>query len=229
MPQFHATTLAALVFAVLSLTLAAACSRQEPATMVVTGARVWTGNAEAPWAEAIAVRGERLVAVGGNDEVGSYIGEGTEVVDADGGMVTPGFIDSHVHFLTGGAGLASVELRDARTPEEFTRRIAQFAQTLAPGEWILNGNWDHENWGGDLPRRDWIDEVTPDNPVWINRLDGHMALANSLALERAGVDADTPGVDGGEIVRDDDGRPTGVLKDNAMALVEQAVDRKSVV
>ena len=87
----------------------------------------------------------------------------------------------------------------------------------------MNGNWDHENWGGELPRRDWIDAVTPNNPVWINRLDGHMALANSLALENAGVDADSPDIEGGEIVRDESGSPTGVLKDNAMGLVDTAV------
>src|SRR5690606_27516573 len=109
-----------------------------------------------------------------------------------------------------------VQLRDAATPEDFVKRIGEFAAQLEPGEWIMNGNWDHENWGGELPRRDWIDAVTPDNPVWINRLDGHMALANSRALELAGVDADSPDVAGGEIVRDESGAPTGVLKDNAM-------------
>jgi predicted amidohydrolase YtcJ len=138
-------------------------------------------------------------------------------------MLVPGFIDTHVHFLDGGTGLASVQLRDAATPEEFTQRIGAFASTLKPGEWILIGTWDHENWGGELPRRDWIDPVTPQNPVWINRLDGHMALANSLALELAGVDADAPDVAGGEIVRGPDGRPTGILKDNAMELMGDAV------
>jgi predicted amidohydrolase YtcJ len=137
--------------------------------------------------------------------------------------VAPGFIDTHVHFLTGGFALSSVQLRDARTPEEFSRRIADYAATLAPGEWVLNGDWDHEHWGGALPTRDWIDAWTPDNPVMINRLDGHMVLANSRALALAGVTADTPDVAGGEIVRDDAGNPTGVLKDNAMSLVERVV------
>ena len=108
-------------------------------------------------------------------------------------------------------------------PRSSRERIGEFSTGLASGEWILVGTWDHENWGGELPRRDWIDAVTPENPVWINRLDGHMGLANSLALELAGVDADTPDVAGGEIVRDPDGRPTGILKDNAMTLVEAAV------
>ncbi|HEX7060912.1 MAG TPA: amidohydrolase [Woeseiaceae bacterium] len=212
-------------FAMLTMTLAA-CQQAEPqdsATLVVLHARVWTGVVERPWAEAVASRGEEIVAVGSDEQIEEYVGDHTQVIDAAGGMLVPGMIDTHVHFLDGGAGLASVQLRDAKTPEELTARIAAFAKTLAPGEWILNGNWDHEQWGGELPTRDWIDAVTPDNPVWINRLDGHMALANSAALELAGVDADTPEVEGGKIVRDADGRPTGILKDNAMSLVEAVI------
>jgi predicted amidohydrolase YtcJ len=195
----------------------------EPATLAVTDARIWTGDPDRPWAEAIASRGETIVAVGSATEIESFVGPHTEVLSIAGSMVVPGMIDTHVHFLTGGAGIASVQLRDAATPTEFTRRIAEHAASLEPGEWILNGTWDHELWGGELPRRDWIDAVTPDNPVWVNRLDGHMALANSQALELAGVDADTPDVQGGEIVRDAEGNPTGILKDNAMALVERVV------
>ena len=193
------------------------------ATLVVTGARVWTGDGNKPWAEALASDGEKIKAVGSAADIEPYIGDATEVISVPGSMLVPGMIDTHVHFATGGSGLASVELRDAATPEEFARRIGEFAATLEPGEWILNGNWDHENWGGELPHRDWIDDVTPENPVWINRLDGHMALANTKALELAGVDADSPDVAGGEIVRDQSGKPTGVLKDNAMGLVEGAV------
>jgi len=197
--------------------------QQEAATLVVTDARVWTGDPDSPWAEAVASNGETIVAVGSEADIEPYIGPDTEVISVPGSMLVPGMIDTHVHFVTGGSGLAAVQLRDAATPEEFVERIGAFAETLEPGEWILNGNWDHENWGGELPRRDWIDAVTPDNPVWINRLDGHMALANSLALDKAGVDADSPDVAGGEIVRDESGAPTGVLKDNAMGLVESAV------
>jgi predicted amidohydrolase YtcJ len=196
---------------------------EEPASLVIRDARVWTGDEQMPWAQAVASRGEQIIAVGTNEAVARLIGEQTTVIDATGGMLLPGFIDTHVHFADGGNGLASVQLRNAATPEEFTQRIGEFARGIAPGEWIRNGNWDHENWGGELPQRDWIDAVTPDNPVWINRLDGHMALANSLALQLAGVDADSPDIDGGEIVRDDNGHPTGILKDNAMAALEQAL------
>jgi predicted amidohydrolase YtcJ len=204
---------------------AAACSSPQPpsASLVVTGARIWTGDPELPWADAVAVAGAEILAVGLARDIEPLIGPETEVIAADGGLVVPGFIDSHVHFLAGGSAIASVQLRDAKTPEEFVERIGAFADSAAPGEWITGGTWDHTNWGGELPRRDWIDAVTQDNPVWISRLDGHMALANSLALKQAGVDADTPDVAGGEIIRDGDGRPTGILKDNAMSLVQEAM------
>jgi predicted amidohydrolase YtcJ len=199
----------------------------QSADLVVRDARVWTGNAGQPWAQAIASQGDRIIAVGSNEDIDALIDDDSEVISVPGSMLVPGFIDTHVHFIAGGAGLASVQLRDAASPEEFADRIGTFAETVEPGDWIMYGDWDHEMWGGELPRRDWIDDVTPDNPVWVFRLDGHMALANSKALELAGVDADTPDVAGGEIVRYEDGRPTGVLKDNAMALVEAAVPASS--
>lgn len=225
--KIHGVVRLLVVMALLSV---AACQRQAPAdvaSLVVVDARVWTGDSDNPWAEAVAVVGDVIIAVGSADQISAYVGEETQILLADGSMLTPGFIDTHVHFVDGGAALASVQLRDASTPEEFTRRIAAFADTIEPGEWILGGTWDHENWGGELPRRDWIDEVTPDNPVWVNRLDGHMALANSLALKAGGVDADTADIAGGEILRYDDGRPAGILKDNAMFPVGAVVPRAS--
>jgi len=204
----------------------AACSEPgtpEYADLVIRDARIWTGNTEQAWAESIASRDDKIVAIGSNADVESLIGTETEVISVPGSMLVPGFIDTHVHFIDGGAGLASVQLRDASSPQEFTNRVAEFAAKLEPDEWVLIGTWDHENWGGELPRREWIDDVTPDNPVWIQRLDGHMGLANSLALHLAGVDADTPDIDGGTIVRDEEGRPTGILKDNAMAFLNAAV------
>src|SRR5690606_34578848 len=146
------------------------------------------------------------------------------VIDAGGRLVLPGFNDAHVHFMDGGQGLSSVDLRDAQSQQEFARRIAAFAEGLEPGEWILNGNWDHENWSpNDLPTRQLIDAATPGNPVFVQRLDGHMALANSLALDLAGITRDTPDPPGGEIVRDANGEPTGVLKDDAMSAVSAVI------
>ena len=161
--------------------------------------------------------------VGSSAEVRKGAANSTNVVDARGMMVVPGFIDAHIHFLIGGFGLASVQLRDAKTRDQFVRRIAEYAKGLPPGAWITRGDWDHEQWGGELPRREWIDSVTPSNPVWINRLDGHMALANSAALRAAGIDASSADISGGTIVRDDAGAPTGILKDNAQPLVGSVV------
>ncbi len=200
----------------------------ESADLVIRGGTVWTGVADAETAGAVAVRGGKIVAVGSDDDIASLIGAATEVVELQGRLLTPGFIDSHVHFLQGGFQLSSVDLRDADSPQEFARRIGEFAAGLEPGEWIRGGDWDHERWGGELPRKEWVDAVTPDNPVIVSRLDGHMALANSVALEAGGVTRETATPPGGEIVRDAaSGEPTGVLKDEAMGLVFAAMPRES--
>ncbi|HSJ06791.1 MAG TPA: amidohydrolase [Longimicrobiales bacterium] len=196
---------------------------ERPADMIVVNGVIWTGVAGAPDAGALAVRDGRIAAVGSEAAIRALAGPATRVIDADGGMVVPGFIDSHVHFIVGGFRLASVQLRDATTPEAFVARIRDFAATVPEGTWILGGDWDHTHWGGELPTREWIDPVTPRHPVWVNRLDGHMALANSAALAAAGITAATAEVEGGEIVRRPDGEPDGVLKDNAMSLVAGAV------
>ena len=202
------------------------CSRQAPedsATLIVSGARVWTGNPAQPWAEAVASKGAHILAVGSAEQVMRLVGPETRIIQATGGMLIPGFIDTHVHFATSGAGLASVQLRDAANREEFVKRIADHAAGLESGEWIIEGTWDHQNWGGELPTREWIDEATPNNPVWITRLDGHMGLANSLAMGLAGVDGDIQEVEGGTVVRGADGALTGVFKDNAMELIAKAI------
>jgi len=137
-------------------------------------------------------------------------------------MVVPGLMDAHTHFISGGFELQGVQLRDADTPEEFARRIGEVAEAR-PGQWVTGGTWDHELWGGELPRREWIDSLTSETPVFVGRLDGHMGLANTRALELAGVTADTPDPVGGTIVRDASGRPTGVLKDEAQNLVYRVI------
>lgn len=209
------------------------CSRSpspEPAatqpSLVLLNARVWTGDSSRPWAEAIAIDGATISLVGSNDEVRRVAGS-APVIDAAGQLVVPGFIDTHVHFIDGGFRLASVQLRDAKTREEFIERIRQFADTVPEGTWITGGDWDHTLWGGELPAKDWIDAVTPKHPVWVNRLDGHMALANTAAMTAAGITAATREVPGGEIVRDKRGEPAGVLKDNAMGLVDKVVPAPS--
>ena len=198
-------------------------ARTEPISLAVVNARIWTGDPRRPWADAVAVRGDRIAAVGSSAEIRKMSVASTRVVDAKGQMLVPGFHDAHVHFIDGGFRLASVQLRDAKSPAEFIARIKAFVATVPAGTWMTGGDWDHEQWGGELPNRSWIDSVTGDVPVWVNRLDGHMSLANSAALRAAGVTRLTADVEGGTIVRDAAGEPTGILKDNAMWLVDQKV------
>src|SRR5437868_6508024 len=181
--------------------------RQWAADLVVVNANVRTMDAKHPTAEAVAVLGERVVAVGSNEEIRRLAGARTRVVDAKGALVLPGFNDAHVHFLSGGFQLSSVDLRDANTPQEFAERIRAFASKLPKGRWVTGGDWDHERWpavngNAPLPTKELIDSFTPDTPVFVNRLDGHMALANGYALRLAGVTSDTPDPQGGLIVRD---------------------------
>jgi predicted amidohydrolase YtcJ len=194
------------------------------ADLIVRNGRVWTVDSRLPEASAVAVLGDRIIEVGGDSDVDRLRGPATRVIDAGGRLVLPGFNDSHVHFAEGGRNLLSVQLRDAATPEEFARRIGTYARTLPAGTWILGGDWDHELWpGSPLPTRQLIDALTPDHPVFVNRLDGHMALANSLALRLAGVGDSTKDPDGGTIVRDPSGNPTGLLKDAAADLVYRVI------
>ena len=193
------------------------------ATLIIQNANIWTGDAARPRASAIAASRDRITTVGNDGDVRELIGPKTIVIDADGGFVTPGFIDSHIHFLMGGFRLASVQLRDVRSRDELTRRVREFATSLPDGSWITGGDWDHSLWGGELPTREWLDDATGDRPAWLNRVDGHMSLANSAALRIANVTAATAEIDGGAIVRDSRGEPTGLLKDNAMSLVTRVV------
>ena len=208
----------------LLLLLSVACAPAAPPADLVVFGKVWTGDSAHPLAAAVATRGDTIVAVGDSATVARLVGDSTRVLAHPGGLVVPGFMDDHVHFLDGGFQLASVDLRDADSPEEFTRRLKAFASERRPGEWIMGGDWDHEKWPGTpLPRKEWIDSVTPDNPVFVSRLDGHMGLANSLALKAAGIARGTRAIPGGTIVRDARGEPTGVLKDEAMNPVFAAV------
>jgi predicted amidohydrolase YtcJ len=216
-----------LLVCLLFTSAACASPSATPADLVIYGP-VWTGDSTAPTAAALAVRDERIVAVGDSSAIAAFVGDSTTVLSTS-GMVAPGFADGHVHLLDGGLQLSSVDLRDAATPAEFTRRIAEFAKTQPAGTWIIGGTWDHENWGGELPTRQWIDSVTPDHPVFVMRLDGHMAIANSRALEAAGLDRRMAEIPGGTIIRDARGELTGLLKDEAMGPVYAAIPAPSDV
>jgi predicted amidohydrolase YtcJ len=195
------------------------------ADLIVVNAKVRTMDPSKPSAEAIAIVGNRITHVGSSADVKQLAGPRTRLIDAGGRLVLPGFNDAHVHFLSGGFHLSGINLGDAKTPNEFVRRIGEFAKKLPKDHWITGGRWDHELWpGAPLPTKELIDPVTPNTPVFVSRLDGHMALANSVALKLGGVTAETKDPPGGTIVRDPKtGQPTGILKDAAMSFVSEKI------
>ena len=200
------------------------CNAQNHADLILVHGKIWTENPRQPEAQGLAIRGNRVAAIGGDEVILKFAGPNTKTIDLKGRRVVPGFNDAHVHFYMGGDGLTSVHLHDAGTREEFRKLIANFASNKKKGEWILNGNWDHERWSpAQLPTHELIDDVTSDNPVFVNRSDGHMCLANALAMKLAGVDRNTRDVPGGVIVRDAAGNPTGVFKDAAKSLIERVM------
>jgi len=195
------------------------------ADLIIVNAKVHTMDRAQPIAEAVAIHGNRIVAIGSTKDIKKLAGNSTKTIDAQGQLVLPGFNDAHVHFMSGGFQLSSVDLRDATSPQEFAERIRDFAARLPEGRWITGGDWDHERWpDAKLPTKELIDGYTQNTPVFVNRLDGHMSLANSLALKFAGLTRQTLDPPGGVIVRDPKtGEPTGVLKDAAQELVWRVI------
>jgi predicted amidohydrolase YtcJ len=198
--------------------------------IIIINATIHTMDPKLPIAEALAIYGNRIAAVSSTKDIQALAGPTTRVVDAKKRLVLPGFNDAHTHFLSGGFQLASVDLRDANTPQEFAERIRAFAAKVTSGRWITGGDWDHERWpDAKLPTKELIDAVTPQTPVFVSRLDGHMALANSLALKLAGVTRQTSDPPGGVIVRDQKtGEPTGILKDAAQSFVWKVIPPASL-
>jgi hypothetical protein len=213
-----------LLLLCLSLCVFTAAQKQPAADLIVTNAKVWTVDTHHPSAEALAVIGDKIVAVGPVADIETWRGPGTEVIDAGGHLLLPGFNDSHVHFVDGSAQLTNVQLKDAKSVEDFAQRIAEHAKKLASGEWVLGGEWDDQGFAQPrMPTKEDIDKLTPNTPVFVSRYDGHMALANSAALRLAGVTAKTKDVPGGVIVRDRNGEPNGLLKDAAMNYVFKVI------
>jgi predicted amidohydrolase YtcJ len=219
-------TRAALVIAVAALAFAATLTAQPeaPADLILHGARIYTVNPAAPRAAAVAIRGSRFVYVGTTEGALALRGPETRVVDASGATLLPGLQDAHAHFTGLGASLQMLDLRDAASYEEVVALVRERAKAARPGEWILGRSWDQNRWPvKGWPTREPLDEAAPANPVYLTRVDGHAALANTTALERGGVDAATKDPDGGRIIRDASGRPAGVLVDRAMGLVSSKI------
>ena len=202
------------------LSASAAAQGKPAADLIITNAKIWTVDKTRPQAESLAVLRDRIVAVGSSTEVDGWHGPQTKVIDAQGKLLLPGFNDAHVHFVDGGDHLQAVQLKDAASPQEFAHRIEERAKTTPKGEWITGGDWDEQKWSPpNLPTKELVDPVTPNVPVWVNRYDGHESLANSVTLQLANITAKTPDPPGGEIVRDAQGNPTGILRDAAQDLV----------
>ncbi|MBN1272189.1 MAG: amidohydrolase [Candidatus Aminicenantes bacterium] len=203
---------------------------KQNADVVFFNGAVWTADPKHPRAQAVAVRDGRIMMVGSDEQIKDLAGPGTRKIILNGETVCPGFIDCHVHFVEGGFSLSGVDLRTVKDRKGFQEKIKNKAEELEPGTWILNGNWNHQCFlPVELPRKEWIDGVSPNNPVFVTRHDLHMALANGPALQAAGINRETPSPEGGEIEKDPHtGEPTGILKDAAMELVFKLVPARSV-
>ncbi|HEX8720135.1 MAG TPA: amidohydrolase, partial [Pyrinomonadaceae bacterium] len=218
------------------LLLAAVCPAPAPAgaarqarrnvSLVLTGGKVFTADARGTLAEAVAVEGNRIVAVGTSREIGAAY-NGARTIDLRGRLVTPGFNDAHIHFLGGGLSLLRVNLVGARTLAEAKARVAARVRELPAGAWVTGRGWDHTLWGGAWPTKKDLDEVAPDNPVILQRVDGHVSWANTLALRKGNVTRETRAPQGGEILHDAAGEPTGILKETAGGLVMGVVPQPS--
>jgi len=210
----------------LTCTMTTVCFSQSRTTadLIITNAKIWTVDPARPTAEAVAVAGDRIIAVGSKADIETLRGPNTNLIDAGGKLLLPGFNDAHVHFVEGGRQLDSVQLNDATSTAEFVRRVEEQVKKTPKGEWVLGGDWDETKWTpAQLPTKELIDPFTPDTPLFISRYDGHMSLANSVALRLAGITAQTPDPPGGVIVRDSQGNPTGALKDAAEELVQKVI------
>jgi len=217
------TTLSLVIVALLSLVPAARA--QEPADLVVVGGVVHTMDPASPRGEAFAVRDGAIVALGSSIAIlNDHRGDATEVIDLGGSTVIPGLIDAHAHVMGLGRALRSLDLVGTQSPEAIAEMVRETAGARPAGSWVTGRGWDQNDWPGkDFPTHDVLDRAAPDHPVWLTRVDGHAGWANARAMELAGVGRETPDPEGGRIVRDSAGEPTGVFVDNAQALVAGAI------
>jgi predicted amidohydrolase YtcJ len=214
---------AALLVSALTVVVCVACERRppaEPASLIIHRARVYTGDATRPQADAIAARGNRIVFVGSSDDALRLRGSATRVIDAGGATLVPGIQDAHGHFTNLGASLQILQLRGTTSYEQIVEMVRARAKTARPGEWIQGRSWDQNDWAvKDWPSHAPLSDAAPNNPVYLTRVDGHAALVNRSALNAARIARATPDPEGGRIIRDERGEPAGVLIDAAQNLV----------
>ncbi|XVF00244.1 hypothetical protein REPUB_Repub03eG0268300 [Reevesia pubescens] len=198
------------------------------ADLIVKNGVIFTSDPSFPFADSMAIRDGRILRLGNYSSLQDLSGYDTKELNVEGKIVVPGFIDSHVHFIFAGLQMARVQLEGVNQKDEVVRRVKEAALNAKRGSWILGGGWNNDLWGGELPVALWIDEVTSENPVWLTRMDGHMGLANSVALKLAGVTNLSKDPKGGTIMRTADGEPTGLLIDAAMELILARIPEVSV-
>lgn len=212
--------LAAIAIAILFVINVAAQDRKNSGETVFINGNIWTGVADGKRAQGLLVRDGRIAAVGTNDEVQAQKSKDAQIVDLGGKFVMPGFNDAHLHFASGGQTKLQVDLAGTKSLEEMKARIAERVKTAQPGEWILGRGWDQTKWTKEvLPSRRDIDEVTAGHPAFFGRADGHIGVANSAALKAAGITRESKAPEGGQIDRDANGEPTGILRESAMDVV----------
>jgi predicted amidohydrolase YtcJ len=212
-----------------SLLSQAQSSKAVPADTIVLHGRVYTENAKQPWAQAVAIRGAKIVAVGGDAEIEKMRAVGTKVIDAAGRLVLPGFVDSHIHFMDGSLSLGRVNLEGAKDASDIQQRLREYASNHSGDGWILGRGWNYAMFGpGALPHKKYLDEIFPNRPVFLEGYDGHTYWANSKALALAGITRETPDPPNGAIVRDPKtGEATGALKESAQESVAKIVPKPS--
>src|SRR5688572_11935127 len=240
-PSDTRKTLAALVLGLCLLPAGLAQQKPEPADLILLNATVWTAEPSAPLAEAVAIRGHRIVKVGSTADVRALASEKTRILDLKSKLVLPGFIDNHTHFASAGRLLLGLNLLEVNEPDAFAREVAAAAKRLPAGAWLLGGDWGayaawakssagHDGSKGEKefePDKPLIDAVTGDHPALISRFDQQVFLANSLALKTAGVTRDTPDPEGGSIAHGADGEPTGLLRGTAVQLIRKVIPKPS--
>jgi predicted amidohydrolase YtcJ len=212
---------------VLLLAVLSACQAREsanPADLILHGAVVYTVNPSQPRAEALAIRADRIVLVGSNSQALALRGPSTRVIDVKGATIVPGLEDAHGHFTGLGESLLNLNLRGTTSYEQIVEMVRQRVASARPGEWIRGRSWDQNDWpGGEWPTHQRLSEIAPANPVYLTRVDGHAALVNRAALDAAGVTRATTDPEGGRLIRDPRGEPTGVLIDTAQRLVASKI------
>ncbi|XP_022883530.1 uncharacterized protein LOC111400348 [Olea europaea var. sylvestris] len=198
------------------------------ADLLVTNGTIYTSNVNLPFADSMAVRNGRILRIGNYSSMQDLAGFATKTLNLEGKVVVPGFIDSHVHLIFGGLQMAQVQLRGVDRREHFVNKVKEALSNMRQGSWLLGGGWNNDLWGGELPMASWIDDISPYNPVWLTRMDGHMGLANSMALKIAGISKSTEDPGGGAVMRNGGGEPTGLLVDSAMKLVLSCIPEVSI-